>query len=161
MDSSGIIDGRPIPRAPAMAAGAENRVKSANMETKPAYDAHSAEAAHRATVAAGFVRGMLSAIPAARARTLLRAAGLPASAMEEPNRTPIADYAALYNRVVADMGDEGFGLFSAALRPGTFEFLCRGTLGAGTLDEALARAAHFMRLVLEDLELTIVREGQE
>lgn len=131
------------------------------MEDPAPYVIHSEDSAHRATVAAGFVRGMLSALPPARARHLLAAAGLPATALDAAHRTPVADYAALYNRVVSDLGDEGFGLFPAPLRPGTFEFLCRATLGAPTLGEALARAARFLRLVLPDLEVTIAREGRD
>lgn len=120
-------------------------------------------AAHRATVAAGFVRGMLSGVPSgtARARALLRAAGLAETALHPDRRTPIADYAALYNRVVAELGDEGFGLFSAPVRQGSFEFLCRGMLGAASLGEALGRAARFLALVLPDLEVRLERDGRQ
>src|SRR6185437_485632 len=42
-------------------------------------------------------------------------------------------YVSLYNAVVRTLGDEGFALFSAPLRPGMFEFLCRTTAGSTTL----------------------------
>lgn len=117
----------------------------------------STEADHRATVAAGFVAGLLSG---ARARgqepaRLLRAAGLGTEHLEGAARTPIAAYAALYNAVVEALADEGFGLFSGPLRPGTFEFLCRGTIGAATLGEALDRSGRFLAVVLPDLEVRI------
>jgi len=130
--------------------------------THPPHAPQSADAAHRATVAAGFVTGMLSGL---RARgtdpaPLLEAAGIPRSFLSDPDaRVPVAAYAALYNAVVRHLDDEGFGLFSAALRAGTFEFLCRGLLGSRTLGEALERAARFLRLVLPDLDVTVVREG--
>lgn len=68
-------------------------------------------------------------------------------------------YARLYNLVVLDLDDEGFGLFSRAMAPGTFEFLCRGMLGAPTLAEALLRAARFLRIVLPDLHVSLQRDG--
>lgn len=146
-----------------MAPGASDRVNSAKMAPPTPRIARSDEAAHRATVAAGFVRGMLSGLPGGRERAhaLLRASGIPESALRDAHRTPIGDYAALYNRVVAELGDEAFGLFSTPLRPGTFEFLCRGVVSAPTLGEALDRAARFLALVLPDLEIRVGRAGRE
>ncbi|ATE61035.1 AraC family transcriptional regulator [Thauera sinica] len=112
----------------------------------------------RATVAMGFVTGMLSGMrrqgrdPA----PILAASGIDLA--DAASRIPVDRYAALYNRVIAELDDEGFGLFSRSMPPGCFEFLCRGMLGAPTLAEALARAARFMRIVLPDLEVRIRRE---
>lgn len=72
-------------------------------------------------------------------------------------RIPIDRYAALYNRVTLAMDDEGFGLFSRPMPPGSFEFLCRGCLSAPTLAEALTRAGRFLRLVLPDLVVCVRR----
>jgi len=113
-------------------------------------------------VAGGFVVGMLSGLQAKGldARPLLTAAGLPATLLTDGRaRMPLADYAALYNRVVATLDDEGFGLFSVPLRRGVFEFLCRSMVGGRTLGEALARAADFLRLVLPDFALNAGTEG--
>lgn len=147
-----------------MAAGAANRVKSANMESSRSASLSSAEAEHRATVAAGFVTGMLSGLRARGAdpAALLRAAEISPDVLADPAvRVPIASYAALYNATVRHLDDEGFGLFAAPLRPGTFEFLCRGLIGSRTLGEALARAARFLRLVLPDLEVAVETRGRE
>jgi AraC-like DNA-binding protein len=122
----------------------------------------SAEHDHRATVAAGFVRGLLSGL---RARGLdpapfLHAAGLPPDTLEpHAARVPIEHYVALYNTVARELDDEGFALFSAPLRTGTFEFLCRALLGSRDLGEALERAARFLRIVLPDLRVTLERSG--
>ncbi len=108
----------------------------------------------RASVAGGFVAGMLAAVPDAKA--LLQADNVSPALLKDPAlRLPLADYAALYNNVVRRLDDEGFGLFSRPLHLGTFEFLCRAMVGQGTLADALARAAGFLRLVLPDLVLTV------
>lgn len=116
----------------------------------------------RATVASGFVAGLLSGV---RARGLdpsglLQAAGIdPEILAGRDARVPIASYVLLYNTVVRELGDEGFALFSQPLRAGTFEFLCRGMLGSADLAEALGRASRFLRLVLPELRLSVSREG--
>jgi AraC-like DNA-binding protein len=110
----------------------------------------------------GFVAGLLSGVRARRldAAPLLAAAGLTRAPQAEPRgRIPLAAYAALYNAVVARLDDEGFGLFRAPLRQGTFEFLCRSMLGSRDLAEALDRAARFLRLVLPDLDIRLERDG--
>lgn len=116
----------------------------------------------RATVAIGFVTGMLSGLAARKADTaaLLRAAGVAPAALEDLKaRVPLTGYAALYNAVVREMDDEGFGLFSVKLKTGMLEFLCRSLIGARDLREALARAARFLALVLPDFSLRIVEDS--
>jgi AraC-like DNA-binding protein len=115
---------------------------------------------HRATVAAGFVTGLVSGLrlrgidPA----PLLRSAGVAESSLADRDaRVPIGGYVALYNAVARHLDDEGFGLFSTPMRAGSFEFLCRAVVGSRDLDEALRRAARFLRLVLPDLAVEIHR----
>ena len=122
----------------------------------------SAEALHRATVAAGFVRGVVSGLAARRVRaaSVLVEAGIEPACLDDARvRIPIADYARLYNTVAARLGDEGFGLFSTPLAPGTFEFLCRAVVSGATLGEALERTARFLGIVLPDLAVEVRREG--
>ena len=122
----------------------------------------SGEALHRATVAAGFVRGMVSALAARRigAAGVLAEAGVDPSCLSDASvRIPIEAYARLYNTVAARLGDEGFGLFSRPLAPGTFEFLCRGVISSASLGEALERATRFLAIVLPDLALSVRRDG--
>lgn len=123
----------------------------------------------RATVAAGFVTGMLSGLAgrpdgAARIARLLAEAGVPERVLttpkatdEHPERIGVVRYADLYNRLVGELDDEGFGLFAAPLRTGSFEFLCRSVITATTLAEALDRAVRFLRLVLPDFAICIDR----
>ena len=114
---------------------------------------------HHATVAKGFVDGMLSGLYRLQRdpTPLLAASGV--SFAESASRIPVTRYAVLYNRIIAELGDEAFGLFPQPMPIGSFEFLCRGMLGAQTLDEALARASRFLRIVLPDLALSVRRTG--
>jgi len=116
----------------------------------------------RATVAAGFVTGLLSGL-VRRGQDIdgpLREAGVDKSVLADPAaRVPLGAYAALYGAVIRAHGDEGFALFAAPLRPGTFEFLCRSAVGAVRLGEALDRAARFLALVLPELRVTVERDG--
>lgn len=124
----------------------------------------SGEALNRATVAAGFVAGLLSGARALGVDPgpLLDAAQLPRDCLQKSTtRVPIANYAALYNAVAATLQDEGFGLFPTPLRPGSFEFLCRSVLSSRTLDEAVGRCARFLGIVMPDLEIGIRRDGRQ
>jgi AraC-like DNA-binding protein len=118
---------------------------------------------HRTTVAIGFVTGMLSGL---MARSIdfsqaLTAAGIRPDILSDPAaRVPLPDYAALYDSLVRQLDDEGFALFSAPLRLGTFEFLSRGMIGSRSLAEALDRASRFLRLVLPDLRVSVERSRE-
>ena len=111
----------------------------------------------QATVAMGFVTGMLAGMlrqgldPGPLLKTL------DIDLADTASRIPLERYAALYNRLNRQLDDEGFGLFAQPMRPGSFEFLCRGCLSASTLAEALARASRFLRIVLPDLAVTVRR----
>ncbi|MBD5803364.1 HTH-type transcriptional regulator VirS [Azoarcus sp. Aa7] len=111
----------------------------------------------RATVAMGFVTGMLSGLPrrGRDAAPFLAAAGIDLA--DPATRIPIDRYARLYNDITRALDDEGFALFAQPMRTGSFEFLCRGMLGAATLGEALDRAARFLRIVLPDLAVSVRR----
>jgi len=112
------------------------------------------------TVAIGFVRGMLAGLGRSGidAIPLLSAAGIDPAVTA--SRISVAQYAALYNLVNRRLDDEGFGLFSLPMRCGSFEFLCRGTISAPTLAEALHRASRFLHIVLPDLAVSIRRHHE-
>src|SRR5438477_941664 len=111
----------------------------------------------RATVAGGFVAGLLAAVPAARRGALLARAGIdPAAAAD---RVSLEGYATLYNVVVGALEDEGFGLFAHPIPLGTFEFLCRSLIGSRDLGEALERTARFLALVLPEVRVQMNRRG--
>ncbi len=119
-------------------------------------------AAPRGTVAPAFVRGMLAGAlhDGHDGAALLAAVGIaPACLADDAARVPLADYAALYNHLNAVLDDEAFALFSSPMRSGCFEFLCRATITAPQLGEALARAIRFLRAVLPDMRITLERDG--
>lgn len=116
----------------------------------------------RSTVAPAFVRGMLAGAvhrdydPVG----LLATVGIAADCLtDDTARVPIADYAALYNHLNLILDDEAFGLFQNPMRVGCFEFLCRATITAPQLGEALQRAIRFLRAVLPEMAVGIVHEG--
>lgn len=114
------------------------------------------------TVAPAFVRGMLAGVARAglSPATLLAELGIDADCLgNDARRVPITDYAALYNHINAALDDEAFGLFSAPMRVGSFEFLCRATITAPHLEEALERAIRFLRVVLPAMAVRVRREG--
>jgi AraC-like DNA-binding protein len=111
-----------------------------------------------ATVAMGFVSGMLAGLikkgidPA----PLLAAAEIDIA--DAATRIPVENYAALYNLINQKTDDESFGLLPQPMRPGSFEFLCRSTISAATLADALQRASRFLSIVLPDLAVEIRRD---
>lgn len=115
---------------------------------------------HRATVANGFVTGMLAGMVRQGADTGPLLARFGIDHADPASRIPIERYAALYNSVIDALDDEGFGLFSQPMRRGSFEFLCRAALGAPTLAVGLERACRFLDLVLPDMQVEIER-GRE
>lgn len=118
----------------------------------------------RATVAAGFVTGMLAG---ALRRGLdpqpwLEASGIPEAILgDESLRVPVARYARLYNTLNLALDDEAFGLFALPLRVGSFELLCRGLVSATNLAEALERASRYLRVLLPDIRVDLVRERDQ
>jgi AraC-like DNA-binding protein len=115
--------------------------------------------AKSATVAIGFVTGMLAGMARAGRdpAPLLAASGIDPADM--PERIPLAAYARLYNHVAAALDDEAFGLFCVPMRCGSFELLVRALVGAHTLEEALQRLTRFLRVLLPDMTFRIDRQG--
>lgn len=111
----------------------------------------------------GFVSGILSGISRTglTAETLLDRAGIARHLLHERStRIPVARYAALYRLINESLDDEGFALFSRPLRRGSFEFLCRATLSAASLEEALQRIARFLHVVQDELDVELEQSGR-
>lgn len=129
-------------------------------ERTPAIPAQATRARRRrATVAMGFVTGMLSGMQAHEKdpAPLLARAGIDLA--DTASRIPVERYAVLYNLCIEALADEAFGLLPQPMPRGSFEFLCRGMLGAPTLEEALHRGIRFLRIVLPAFRIELEREG--
>jgi len=107
----------------------------------------------------GFVSGMLSGMLRRNKNPAHLLAGLDINLADTASRVPVDRYTTLYNRIIADLDDEAFGLFDTRMRPGSFEFLCRGMLGAPSLADGLDRARRFLSIVLPDLAVSIERSN--
>lgn len=113
----------------------------------------------RATVAAGFVTGMMAGVLRAGGDPLplLEAAGIPARTLTDPTlRVPVDRYAALYTATTRSLDDEAFALFSAPMRVGSFEFLCRALVSSPSLGDALERMGRFLRVLLPDVVVATI-----
>lgn len=116
----------------------------------------------RATVAAGFVTGMMAGLIRAGGdpTPLLGAAEISAKTLADPTeRVPVDRYAALYALTIHSLDDEAFALFSAPMRVGSFELLCRGVSSAPTLGEALERLGRYLRVLLPDVSVAVITQG--
>lgn len=115
-------------------------------------------------VAMGFVTGLVSGLAAKGydPTVALKHCGMTVDDLKNPNiRMSLAGYADFYNMIATEVDDEGFDLFSAPLRSGTFEFLTRSAIGASDLRQALERVSRFLRLVLPDLSIVVREEGRQ
>ncbi|MBP8924194.1 MAG: AraC family transcriptional regulator ligand-binding domain-containing protein, partial [Thauera sp.] len=91
------------------------------------------------------------------AAPLLARAGIDLA--DTASRIPVERYAVLYNLCIDALADEAFGLLPEPMPRGSFEFLCRGMLGAPTLEEALQRGIRFLRIVLPAFRIELRRDG--
>ncbi len=114
-----------------------------------------------ATVAAGFVTGLLAGMRAAGRDPLplIDAAGIDRNCLADPHvRVPLARYTDLYRLVVRALDDEAFELFSQPMAVGSFELLCRAVVSAPTLARALERTGRYLRILLPDVTVTLRRQ---
>ncbi|MEX3949190.1 AraC family transcriptional regulator [Paraburkholderia sp. EG287B] len=83
---------------------------------------------------------------------LTDAAGIAPAVLREPGaRVSAAQYGQLWSGIARALDDEFFGQDSHAMKSGSFIAMTHSALGASTGRQALQRAVHFMRLVLDDL----------
>ncbi|OLL28396.1 AraC family transcriptional regulator [Burkholderia sp. SRS-W-2-2016] len=90
------------------------------------------------------------------ARPLAEAAGIAAPMLASPKgRVSSAQYGALWASIARALDDEFFGQDSHPMKSGSFIAMTQMALGARNGAQALTRAVGFMRLVLDDLGVTI------
>ncbi|QGZ64024.1 AraC family transcriptional regulator [Paraburkholderia acidisoli] len=87
---------------------------------------------------------------------LAQAAGIAPDLLDAPEaRVSAAQYGALWSGIARALDDEFLGQDSHAMKSGSFIAMTHAALGARSGRQALQRAVHFMRLVLDDLAAQI------
>ncbi|MBX3668219.1 MAG: AraC family transcriptional regulator [Rhodocyclaceae bacterium] len=114
----------------------------------------------KGTIAIAFVREALASVSAADAVRLVQDAGIAADLLEQPQaRVSSQQYAALWHRIAQFLDDEFFGMDSRRMKHGAFTLLCHSVIHADTLERALRRTLRFLRVLLDDLEGVLLRDG--
>lgn len=91
---------------------------------------------------------------------LLTQAGISPSLLEDPAaRISAAQYGALWHIIADVLDDELFGIGRRPMRRGSFTMLCHAIIKSDTLERAMLRALRFKRLVIDDVEGELRREG--
>ena len=114
------------------------------------------------TVSIEFVRGMLSGLAGSpdACREWLTGAGIePALLARDAARVTPDQYVALFALLMDRLDDEFLGLLNRPLRRGSFALMLRSMLGAATLAHALRRLIATVRLLQDDIEFALVKEG--
>lgn len=114
------------------------------------------------TVGIEFVRGMLSGLRAKAVDCegwLLQVGIAPASMKDLRARVTLRQYADLLRLLIEQRDDESLGLLSRPIKRGAFALQVRAALSAPDLGAAIRRIAHVFRLLVDDLELVLVHEG--
>jgi len=145
----------PLPKAlPVRSSSMSSPVQSSLPATERGSD--------KGTISISFVEEALVE-PRARgidAGALLEHAGISPELLNAPQaRVASSHYAALWHSIAQALDDEFFGMDSHRMRAGSFTLLCHSVIHCDTLGRALRRALRFLRLVLDDFEGVLEREG--
>jgi AraC-like DNA-binding protein len=116
----------------------------------------------KGTISIRFVREALVGVRerGLDAEALLEHAGISPELLNAPQaRVSSAHFGMLWHRVAQAMDDEFFGMDSHRMKAGSFTLLCHSVIHCVSLERALRRALRFFRLVLDDFEGVLVRDG--
>ncbi|MBS0346862.1 MAG: AraC family transcriptional regulator [Proteobacteria bacterium] len=117
----------------------------------------------KGTISIGFVHEALVEVRARGfdADALLNQAGISPELLNAPQaRVSSEHFAVLWHLIAQMMDDEFFGMDSHRMKAGSFTLLCHSVIHCDTLERALRRALRFFRLLLDDLEGVLVRDGE-
>jgi AraC-like DNA-binding protein len=118
----------------------------------------------RGTIAVCFVQEALECMRARGFDTdlLLRESGIaPELIGSRQARVSSAHYGKLWHRIADTLDDEFFGMDSRRMKAGSFTLLCHAIIHSDTLERALLRALRFFRVIMDDMEACLVREGKQ
>jgi AraC-like DNA-binding protein len=120
-------------------------------------------AMEKGSVAIVFVQHAISGLPARgiHAGSVLRAAGITPRLLALPQaRVSTVHYSALWMEVAKVLDDEFFGQDSRRMKCGSFAMLCHALIGSQTFAQALERIARYFGLLLDDIGVHLVRDGE-
>lgn len=118
----------------------------------------------KGTISIRFVREALAGVRerGLDADLLLHQAGISPELLNAPQaRVSSAHFGVLWHQVAQALDDEFFGMDSHRMKAGSFTLLCHSVIHCATLERALRRALRFLRLVLDDFEGELLRDGDE
>lgn len=116
------------------------------------------------TIPITFVQGMLSGMHARGepCEPLLLEAGIAPPLLGQPGaRVTAAQYTSLFKRLIDHLDDECLGLLTRPMKRGCLSLVARAAISAPTLELAVRRAAHTIRLLQDDVVVDVVREGAQ
>lgn len=91
---------------------------------------------------------------------LLRASGISPELLNAPQaRVSSTQFGKLWHLIARTLDDEFFGMDSHRMKVGSYTLLCHSLIKSDTLERALLRGLRFFRVVLDDMEGRLVREG--
>ena len=106
-----------------------------------------------------FVRGLISGLlrKGVDCDHWLQAVGIDPDKLMQPDGYVTAhQYAELFRILIHHLDDEGLSLLSRRMKPGSFALQMRAALGADSLETAIKRIIHVLRLLNDDLEFVYV-----
>ena len=119
-------------------------------------------ASDKGTIAIGFVHEALVCVRerGLDVEAMLLAAGISPELLNTPlARVSSGHYGALWHLIAKALDDEFFGMDSRPMKVGSFTLLCHAVIHGDTLERALRRALRFLRVVMDELEGELLREG--
>lgn len=118
----------------------------------------------KGSIAIAFVQEALGGLPPGSgidARALLESVGIDPGALTQPGaRVSSRQYGELWRHIARLTDDEFFGLDSHPMRAGSFALLSQTALGGHTLEQCLRRGLRVLRLILDDFQLSLTRDGE-
>jgi AraC-like DNA-binding protein len=116
------------------------------------------------TIPVAFVRAMLSGVQARgeACAPFLAEAGIPAELLDHAGaRVTSAQYVALFRLLIERRADEGLGLLSRPVKPGSFALMARCGMSAPSVELAIRRTGEAFRLLQDDFVLATRRGGAQ
>ncbi len=142
--------------------GSKRSARQFSFSGFPGIHPMSARTSDKGTISIGFVHEALVGVRrlGLDANALLNRAGISPELLEASQaRVSSVHYGRLWHFIAEALDDEFFGMDSHPMKAGSFTLLCHSVIHCDTLERALRRALRFFRLILDDFEGVLERDG--